>query len=176
MLRIFLLACLPWLTQAQTNLQQLVDNLRFVKDMPYICDGGSGCGDSHFWEVVKQKQAIIPFLLEKLSDTTQTEVFVPNFGGLYTVGDVAYTALEEIVHGIPTFKLLGRKFDTHGCGYCVYWSHLRKNPQNRLRFQRKVRKWYEQHKANLVWVNSNEFSTCDCFGQHPNSGHFELKN
>lgn len=160
----------PFLASAQTPLPQLVDSLRFVRDMPYICEGGSGCGDSHFWNVVRQKQAIVPFLIEKISDTTEIEVFVPNFGGYYSIGDVAYTAMTEIIHGIPTFKLLGVKFDKHGCGYCAYWNHVRENPLQRLKFQKKVRQWYERNKNHLTWVNSN-----GRWDQTPNKGYFEFR-
>ena len=104
-----------------------------------------------------------------------TSAYVPNLGGQYAVADVAYAALEEIIKDIPTFSLLGVKFDKKGCGYCAYWDHLRKNIRNRLKFQANVRKWYNKNKSNLVWVTSNVFLTCDCHGIHPNGGHFELK-
>ena len=167
-------ALFPLFAFGQTNASQSIDSLRFVTDMPYICEGNTGCGDQHFWAVVKQRKPIIPLLIDRLVDTTETEVFVPNFGGLYTVGDVSFVALKEIIHGITTFKLLGVKFDKHGCGYCSFWQHLRTDYRNRLRFQAKVRRWYDKNEKHFVWVESNEFSTCDCFGKHPNGGHFEL--
>lgn len=172
---------IPYLTFAQTDNKKLVDSLKLVTDMPYICrdtvpsELSVGCGDKIFWRTVKQKQDIIPFLLDKLSDTTQTETSVPNFGGQYTVADVAYTALQEIIKDIPTFELLGVEFVENGCGYCSYWNHLRKNNKNREKFQINIRNWYETNKSNLVWVESNQILTCDCVGRHPNSGHFELK-
>jgi hypothetical protein len=79
-----------------------VDSIKYISEMPYI-----GCGDKIFWRIVEQKQEIIPLLLEKMVDTTQAEVSVPNFGGQYTVADIAYNALEEIIKDIPTFDLLG---------------------------------------------------------------------
>jgi hypothetical protein len=177
----YVLFLIPCLTLAQTNYYKLVDSLKLVSDMPYICEGqipdslSYGCGDKYFWQVVEQKENIIPFLLDKLSDTTMTSAYVPNLGGQYAVADVAYAALEEIIKDIPTFSLLGVKFDKKGCGYCAYWDHLRKNIRNRLKFQANVRKWYNKNKSNLVWVTSNVFLTCDCHGIHPNGGHFELK-
>lgn len=176
----FLLALttLPLLTYGQANSKKLVDSLKYVTDMPYICEttNDAGCGDILFWTVVKGKQTIIPSLLDKLTDTTTTKATVPNFGGQWTVADIAYSALKEIVRDIPTFDLLGITFDTNGCGYCSYWTHLRKDIKNRMKFQAAVKKWYNNNKANLVWVNSNEFSTCDCSGPHPNGGHFALAN
>ncbi len=151
--------------------------------MPYICRGNVeshnelsiGCGDKLFWNIVKLKEKAIPFLLDKLNDSTMTEINVPLFNYNYAVADISYVALEEIIHGIPTFKLLGIEFDKEGCGYCSYWQHLNKNYQNRQNFRIAVRYWYEKNKNNLVWVENNEFTSCDCGGKHPNNGHYELK-
>ncbi|RAV99227.1 hypothetical protein [Pseudochryseolinea flava] len=169
----------PDMTLAQRN-TTAVDSLVFVRDMPYICDRipaevlSVGCGDGIFWRVVSGKQAVISALIDRVSDTTQTNVFVPNFGGHYTVGDVAYVALQEIIHGVPTFDLLGVSFDEKGCGYCVYWNTIR-NLKRRLRFQKALRGWHESNRKALVWKESNDFATCDCRGRHPNGGHFEIK-
>ena len=187
-----ILTIFPLLTFAQTmDNKKLIDSLRFVTDIPYACEilldknapynrdtliYNIGCGDRFFWQVVKGKQEIIPLLLDKLDDTTQTEASVPYFGGQYTVADIAYTALQEIIKDIPTFELLKIKFDTNGCGYCSYWNHLRKNIKNRKKFKVAVTDWYDKNKANLVWVTSNQFLTCDISGiNHPNGGHYEFK-
>jgi hypothetical protein len=188
----FILSAFPLLAFAQvTDYQKLIDSLVFVTDMPYACelvlDGNVphhrdsmiynvGCGDKHFWQVVKGKQQMIPLLLDKLDDTTRTAAPVPYFGGQYTLADIAYTALQEIIKDIPTFELLRIKFKSRGCGFCAYWNHLRKTPKNRRKFKAAVADWYQQNKANLVWVSSDEFLTCDCIGfNHPNKGHFELR-
>jgi hypothetical protein len=174
-----ILYLLPCLTFAQTDNKKLVDSLKFVTDMPYICRDTTAtelsvvCGDKIFWRTVMQKQEIIPFLIDKLSDTTLTKATVPNFGGQYTVADIAYTALQEIIQDIPTFKLLGCKYDKNGWAYCSYWDQLREDVKKRMEFQANVRKWYEKNKSKLVWVTSNQFLTCDCSGRHPNGGHFE---
>jgi hypothetical protein len=177
----------PGLACCQTgDHRALLDSLKLVTDMPYICRSGvgettnspvppSGCGDKLFWKVVKQKQQVIIPLIEKLADTTQTAATVPTFGGYYTVADVAYKALEEIIAGIPTFALLKVKFDSKGCGYCSYWHHVRKDVKNRREFQSAVRQWYEKNKQGLTWVTGDDFSICDCQGKHPNGGHFALK-
>lgn len=187
-----IVAFFPLFTFAQqTDNIKLIDSLRFVTEMPYACGippalMGShnpdtmlyniGCGDRFFWQVVKGKKEIIPLLIDKLDDTTQTDAFVPYFGGHYTVADVAYTALQEIIKDIPTFELLKIKFDSKGCGYCSYWNYLRKDIKNRRKFKVAVSHWYDKNKANLVWVTSHQFLTCDINGfNHPNGGHFELK-
>ena len=155
----------------------------YVKSMPYIChdigladEMSPGCGDDKFWKVVKLKHEAIPYLIQKLTDSTTTGVSVPNFGYYYTTADIAYTALQEIIHGIPTFELLGVEFDEEGCGYCSYWQHLNKDYNNRKKFKEAVLKWFESNIDEFVWVESNRFSTCDCGGDHPNGGHLELQD
>lgn len=173
----FIFILMSFSTWGQTTNGNLADSLRYVKDMPYICETGDGfgCGDRIFWRVVQQKEKVIPVLIDLLVDTTTTSATVPNFGGQWTVADIAFTGLQEIIKDIPTFDLLGVEFDNNGCGYCVYWNHLRRDIRNRRKFQAKMREWYDRNKVNLVWVRSNEFMSCDCRGEHPNGGHFELR-
>jgi len=174
---------LPTLTFAQDSAQTQVSQLSFVKDMPYICHDdvensnlhNPGCGDSFFWNVVTLKMEAVPLLIDKLDDTTLTEAVVPLFGYLHTVADVAYVALVEIIHGLPTFELLGVPFDQEGCGYCSYWQHVNENIENRMAFKKAVKQWYETNQDRLLWVTSQVFSSCDCGGRHPNSGHYSLK-
>lgn len=151
-----------------------IDSLKFVKEMPYICESGI-CGDELYWKTVKMGRYNIELLIDKLDDTTATTANVVLFGGYYTVADIAYCTLNEIIHNIPTFDLLGVQFDKEGCGYCSYWKHLNKSISNRQKFKEAVKNWYHKNKDNLVWVENNNFSTCDCSGKHPNSGHYELK-
>jgi hypothetical protein len=185
-MKIFVLAILilPLFSLGQNEYKNTADSLKFVTDMPYICrekgevitSMNPGCGDILFWNAVKMKKDGIAYLIEKLMDSTTTDAIVPNFGYFYSVADIAYVALQEIVHGIPTFKLLGVKFDEEGCGYCSYWSHLNENYKNRINFKNAVTKWINQNESNFVWVANNQFQTCDCNWNHPNKGHFELKN
>lgn len=168
----------------------LAENLRSVGDMPYICENlvwesdgmalnfnhdGPGCGDSLYWEAVSGKLEILPQLIRLIGDTTATAASVPNFGGQYRVGDVAWSAVQEIIHGLPIWELLGVEFDRHNCGYCAYWNHLRADPKNRIAFSKAVKRWYKKHRKNLIWVKSQRFETCDGCRNHPNGGHWELR-
>ena len=168
---------LPSIICAQSTIQQQVDSLVYVQDMPYICEGSFkkgkiGCGDKLFWDIVEQKDIAIEPLIHKLGDTTKTKLFVANFGEYWTVADIAYTILQEIIKGIPTFELLEIHIDKDG--YYPYWRHLRADPNNRSKFKYAVVKWYEENRRNLTWVSSNEFMIGDCSGQHLNGGHYEL--
>lgn len=163
--------------QMKLELQELVkqvDSLKFVKEMPYNCQTGI-CGDNLYWQTVKLKKNTIELLIDKLDDTTSTASNVVLFGGNFMVADIAFKALSEIIQDIPTFELLGVPFDKEGCGYCSYWQHLNNDFSNRQKFKAAVRNWYHKNKDNLIWVKNNNFSTCECRGNHPNGGHYELK-
>jgi hypothetical protein len=163
-----------------------VDSLKFVLEMPFICPTGiednkmsSGCGDDLYWNVVSLEQNVIELLIDKLDDTTVTQAFVPMYGYKFTVADLSLWALVEIVRDIPTFKLMRVKEDKSGeyaSSYKPYWDFVNKGIKNRQKFKVAVRNWYHKNKDNLVWVESNYFSSCDCSGKHPNGGHFRLKN
>jgi hypothetical protein len=180
-----LLNCGQQMTLELQEVIKQVDSLTFVKEMPYMCHDyvevdkrhplTIGCGDELYWNVVRLNNNGIELLIAKLDDTTTTNAPVPLFGYNYTVADIAYTALQEIIHNIPTFDLLGVPFDQEGCGYCSYWQHLNKDYFNRQKFKETIKNWYHKNKGNLVWVENNNFATCDCSGKHPNGGHFELK-
>ncbi len=150
-----------------------VDSIQFIKEMPYACEHGI-CGDHLYWEVVKLGDDGIELLIDKLDDATPTTASVPIFGGHYAIADIAFTALNEIIHDIPTFELLGVPFDQSGCGYCAYWNHLNKSVVNRQNFKKAVKSWYHRNKSHLVWIESQHFVTCDCHGDHPNGGHYEM--
>jgi hypothetical protein len=162
-----------------------VDSLKFIKEMPFACEDNYnvterhplsiGCGNELYWNVVKLNNSVIELLIDQLNDTTTTESIVPLFGYYYTTADIAYTVLQELIHKIPTFALLGVEFDKEGCGYCSYWQHLNKNFENREKFKSAVTKWYHYNKGNFIWVKSNSFETCVCYGKHPNGGHYELE-
>lgn len=153
----------------------IIDSLKYIQEMPYTCEMEL-CGDELYWNSVRLKLNAIEYLIEKLDDTTKTKANVKLFGGQYTVADIAYDVICEIIHDIPTFELLGIPFDKEGCGYCAYWNHLNESYENREKFKESVKNWYYKNKENLIWIESNDFETCDCRGDHPNQGHYSLKN
>ena len=174
----YIVFLLPCLTFAQMDNEKLVDSLKYTTDVPFLDPHhylkNFGCGDSLFWKIVKQKKEIVPLLLNKLTDTTKTNITVPIIGGKYTVADIAYAVIREIIAGMPTFdKLLSLDVDCDG-GRSHYWE-LTKYFMYRESFQNELEKWYNKNEIDFIWVSSNEFLTCDCDGKHPSGGHYELK-
>ena len=176
-------------TFAQTDIKRQIDSLKFVTEVPYACEividrkhasyadtflYNNGCGDRLLWNVVKLKENAIPYLLELLENTTETPASFPYQGGRCTVGKIAFIALEEIIHGIPTADLLKVNPADYDCGDCYYHIALSKK-KKRAQFKKAVKQWFDQNKHKLVWTNSPAFATCECSGKHPSGGHFELK-
>jgi hypothetical protein len=122
----------------------------------------------------KTKKEIVPLLLSKLTDTTKTNITVPIISGKYTVADIAYAAIREIIAGMPTFNQIIRlSVDCDG-GRSHYWE-LTKYFMYRDSFKTELEKWYKKNENDFIWVSSNEFLTCDCYGKHPSGGHYKLK-
>lgn len=169
-----LIACGNEMRIALEEVINQVDSLKFITEMPYICEMGP-CGDPLFWEAVKLGKSGIELLIDKLDDSTSTQATVALFGYTFTTADIAYVALSEIIHDIPTFELLGVPFDTNGCGYCAYWQFLNADYKNRQTFKLAVLNWYHANKNQLVWVENNAFESCDCAFRHPNGGHYEVE-
>jgi len=152
----------------QDDYKKLTDSLIYVEKLPYLQE----CSDPIFWRTVSKGLDIVPSLIDKMTDTREAEANVRFYSGKYTVADVAFVAIQEIIGDIPMFELLGVEFDKT-CGYCSYWWHVRESKKNRKRFQQAVRKWYNENKDALVWVESSQSVTGDCF--RPGGGHYEVK-
>lgn len=147
----------------------LVSEIKNIKEIPYI----QNCNDKFFWNLVKQGKKNIPDLIDKLTDETiLKEVYVPMFGGEYTVADVSLIILNEKIKGIPIFELIGKKFSKE-CGYCTYWYFVREKIENRIYLKNNLKKWYKENENKLKWVESVSSLTGDCFSQ--TNGHYEIK-
>jgi hypothetical protein len=171
----YILILIPALTFSQTDNKTLVDSILYVDKVPHCLDAVTEQLDTNgiFWKIVKMKDKAIPFLLDKIDDTTTTNAIVRHFGGYYTVGDLAYVTLQEIIHNIPTFELLGVPFDTNGCGYCAYWQHL-SDFTNRQKFKIALKNWYDQNQLNLLWTEY-KWKGEECFYRNPNNGYYDFR-
>jgi hypothetical protein len=156
-------------TSGQENYEKLVDSLRYIIQDPYL----GNCSDPVFNAVVCKGKAIVPELINKMTDTRKLkDMYVPITGEEYAVADVAYIAIQEIIANIPTFELLGFPPD-EVCGVCSYYRYVRESKKNRKRFQKVVREWYEENKDNLIWIDNLASIVCEGFS--PAGGHFVLQ-
>jgi hypothetical protein len=157
----------------QLNKRDVYLQLREIVDMPYNPELS---GDKVFWEIVNKKLIAIDPLIELVSDTTSTKAPVPNFGGYYTVGDVAYHIITEIIRDIPTSYFVSK----HNQKADSYWEYVRMDYPNRIALQKDLKAWFRKNKRNLVWVpDTVRYKTARNWpyqsNQHPAGGYFQLK-
>jgi len=146
-----MVACMGCSTQKNIY-KSRVDNAVNIERMPYFPELS---GDSLFWELTKDKK-IIPYLIERISDTTLTKAPVLFFGVDYRIGDVCVSAIGKLIPDFRAVDLIEsdqRVIDDKGYG--VYWEYVRNNLENRKEFQKRVKKWYQRVKNKLVWVEDN---------------------
>lgn len=170
---------------AQPDFNRIIDNFSNIQDMPYMCTGhidevpwSPGCGDSIFWDALSYKEAIIPHLLDRLDDTTPSEAYVPNFGGIYTVGDISLVALKMLIWAIPVRDFVITLDDLEEeYGNWEYWDYIRERTENRAKFKNWMNSWYNVNKDKFVWVESDIISECECgVLNNPAGGHFIVDN
>ncbi len=101
-----------------------------------------------YMEILKLDTLAIPYLIDKISDTTETAIemgFVPR---KLKIGDVAFDLLHEIIV-IPMGTVAGLQWDYIGCDglddYLYYLQH------DRLKFQTQLRQYFAGSKGK-AWV------------------------
>lgn len=128
-----------------------------------------GCGDRHFWKVVTRKRLAIDGLINQLDNTRPSGANMVLKPYYYAAGDIAYVALREIIHDLPSIATFLNIPNEDVIEY------LHADITHRKQLKKAVQQWYRQHKADLVWVKSDVILAGDCSGKHPNGGHFKLK-
>lgn len=122
-----------------------------IGDMPYICrgiEGSEGCGDRYYWENIRKGNIAVPGLIELIDDNTDVGLAVPNFGGNYTVGDIAVIQIRDIHTDFPLEAIIKNKLGYSGGsemgGFWYYWRFVRENPENRTLLKKEVYKWWHR--------------------------------
>lgn len=151
-----------------------IEKIHLIDEMPYIPNLS---GDSFYWEIVKEGLDLIPKLIEILPDTTSTNAVVPNIGGNYAVGDIAYFCINGIITNIPTKEFIPETENQNG--YWFYWNFVRESQENRSQFQQRVSSWFNLNKKNLIWKeDKNEQNVAKNWSyksnMHPAGGYYIL--
>jgi len=132
-----------------------IAEIRRVPSMPFY-----DSGDFAYWEVVRRGLSAVPDLIILVEDTTPSGIPASNYGGEYSLGDLAFIALQDIVHGLPYLAT------PHGPrNFNEYLDFVRSSPENRKALRSKLGKWFLNVRMNLRWVSATA---------HPAGGWFEL--
>ena len=120
----------------------MVDSLQFLKADTLDCKADM------FWRIIAKKEKAIPFLINKLSDTTETNISHHCKTTKLNVGEVAYFALQQIAF-FPAFVITHIQFDViYGNGCWSFFDYFFNNA-NKGQYQGLVRKWYNTNKTKF---------------------------
>lgn len=122
----------------------MVDSLRYLKVDTLDCRANL------FWRIIAKGDKAIPFLIDKLTDTTQTSVRYHCKKSRLNVGEIAQFALTQIAD-FPAFLVTKIQFDViiideTGEGCWSFYDFLFYNA-NKPRYQKDVREWYDKERV-----------------------------
>lgn len=131
------------LTVAQRKAQALCQRVSKIKTLPHA-PGERGV-DANYDKLVAAGEAIIPCLIDKITDTTIThDPRCPTISGATKIGDVAYFVLVDITK-IGFAELLPEdvreKYKTTGA--YAYHDYIEQKGK-RIELQTKLREWYRK--------------------------------
>ena len=146
------------------DIKAMVDSLQFIKTDTFNCNADI------YWRIVAQGQKAIPFLIDKLTDTTQTNIKYHCKKTNLNVGEVAHFALIEIAN-FPAFLVTHIQFDViiidekTGQGCWSFYDFLFIN-SNKLRYQKSVKEWYDKERTKYKVENISKTKQTECQKQY----------
>ena len=155
--------------------------IKHVQDVPYMPELQGDCPDSVYWCFVRKGLDMVPSLIDCINSTDSTQIMIPNWGGHYTVGDIAFAIICDIIHDLPIQDFfLNGVVDERDNGPITYHSFLSSSEGNRRILQRQLRRWYRKNRHCLIWItDDSEWRTADdCWwttNKHPAGGYFKAK-
>lgn len=122
------------------DIKSMVDSLRFlnVKSLDITAD--------LYWRIIAKRKEAIPFLIEKLEDTTITNIYADCKKENLNVAEVSYEALKEI-GDFPIFLITHIQFDVVQNGCWSFYNYFYNNG-NKKEFQKLIKDWYLKEKKN----------------------------
>lgn len=138
----FLLPVLTFSFGQNTDVKLMVDSLQYMKADTLDCRA------TLYWKIISQGEKAIPFLIDKLNDTTPTNISHSCKLIKLNAGEVAYFALQQIAF-FPAFVTTHIQFDvTYRNGCWSFFDYLFNNA-NKKDYQYLVRQWYDTNKAKF---------------------------
>jgi hypothetical protein len=120
----------------------MVDSIQYLKVDTLDCNA------SLYWRIVAKGENAIPILIEKLDDTTLTNISHKCKTTKLNVGEVAYFALQQIAF-FPAYTITKIEFDVVYVNGCWSFFDYFFNNANKKNYKDLVRKWYFDNKFNF---------------------------
>lgn len=149
----------------QNNIALKIDSLQFLKAQPFPCN-------SVYWRIVANGKDAIPFLIDKLDDTTATTTSLTCKKTNVKLGDICYESLTDIF-SIPLFYVTHQQFDffdNYGCleGVLAYLDN------NRQRFKAQIQAYYIKYKTDLKFVRYRKDYKDECKKENKILGYYAV--
>lgn len=128
--------------QNENKLKSIVDSLLYLKVDTLDCKADL------FWRIVAKGEMAIPFLINKLNDTTLTNISHHCKPTKLNVGEVSYFALQQIAF-FPAFDITHIQFDVADGNGCWSFYDYFFNNENKRHYQDSVQQWYVKNKTKF---------------------------
>jgi len=146
---------LAFCTPASCQIKETIDkDIVLIKYVPYGKDNGKQNRkfkkqNHEYREILAIDTLAIPYLIDKISDTTQTDISIPCSIHKLKIGDVAFALLNDIVI-IPWHAAFGIDGDAYGCDSLPLggWEDVY---NNRIKFQKDLKIFFSSAKGK-AWV------------------------
>lgn len=144
---VLLIFSLALLYAQKVNIKDMVDSLQFIKVDTFNCNADI------YWRIVAQGKKAIPFLINRLTDTTQTNIKHHCKKTKLNVGEIAQFALTDIAY-FPAFLVTKMQFDVivineTRLGCWSFYDFFFIN-SNKPRYQKSLQEWYDKEKTNRM--------------------------
>ena len=144
-----------------------VDSLQHLNQQPLACN-------PIYWQLVATGKDAIPFLIEKLDDTTYIQTSLTCKATNVKLGDICFEALTEIFN-IPLFYVTHQQFDfidKYGCQQGVF-TYL---DSNRKKFKSQILAYYEKYKTKLKFIRYDKNYKNDCKKKYKIFGYYNVNS
>ena len=133
----------------------MVDSLKFIKADTFNCEADL------YWRIIAKGKAAVPFLIEKLADTTPTKIKYNCKKTKLNVGEVAHFALTQIAE-FPAYVVTKIQFDVFIDGGCwIFYEYLFNNA-NKAAYGKSVQEGYDKQKVKYkpTRISKKDRSAC----------------
>ena len=137
-----------------SNIKTMVNSLRFMKADTLDCNADL------YWKIIAQGNKAIPFLIDKLNDTSETNISFHCKRTKLNLAELAFLALDEIAF-FPTFEITHLQFDVIHNDCWSFYDYFYNN-KNKSDYKRMVKAWYSNNKTKLKSTVIPKKQLTDC--------------
>lgn len=136
------------------DIKTMVDSLQYLKADTLDCSADL------YWRIIGKGDKAIPYLINKLTDTSSTNIKSPCKKSNLNVGEISYSAMTEIAY-FPMYLMTHIQFDVIHNDCWNFYDYFYKD-ENKKEFQKMVQDWYLKEKKNYKVKTISKKKLSDC--------------